>query len=120
MAFKGQRVMLSRNLVPPEKYDMILDKLKQNEAEVILCSNPGYNSSNDFHFLFSFNNVRVDPVRKPVCLWTTFAVSVLDVAGSLLLQNSKIFFLYVHVSCCFVFQSTRATSFARTSDEAYF
>ncbi|OAE33724.1 hypothetical protein AXG93_601s1120 [Marchantia polymorpha subsp. ruderalis] len=67
MAFKGQRVMLSRNLVPPEKYDMILDKLKQNEAEVILCSNPGYNSSNDFHFLFSFNNEKFSELLDRGC-----------------------------------------------------
>ncbi|KAG6554667.1 hypothetical protein Mapa_003685 [Marchantia paleacea] len=67
MAFKGQRVMLSRNLVPPEKFDMILDKLKQNEAEVILCSNPEYNSSNDFHFLFSFNNEKFSELLDRGC-----------------------------------------------------
>lgn len=60
MAFRGQRVMLSRNLVPVDKYDMILEKLKQNEAEVIQCSNPGYNRKNDFHVLYSFNSVRIE------------------------------------------------------------
>ncbi|KAL3696336.1 hypothetical protein R1sor_010412 [Riccia sorocarpa] len=67
MAFKGQRVMLSRNLVPLERYDMILGKLKQNEAEVVQCTNPGYNLSHDFHVLYSFNNEKLAELQSYGC-----------------------------------------------------
>ncbi|KAL2642951.1 hypothetical protein R1flu_010538 [Riccia fluitans] len=67
MAFRGQRVMLSRNLVPIERYDMILEKLKQNEAEVIQCTNPGYNLNSDFHVLYSFNNEKLAELQSHGC-----------------------------------------------------
>ncbi|CAM6126142.1 unnamed protein product [Calypogeia fissa] len=57
MAFKGHRVMLSRSLVAPEIFDMLHGVLKENGAEVCLCSNPEYNSSTDFHVLSSWESV---------------------------------------------------------------
>ncbi|MCL7045376.1 hypothetical protein MKW94_003113, partial [Papaver nudicaule] len=47
--FKGANVFLSRNLIPPEKFDAVHDSLKQNGAEVILCSDPSRSGTNDYH-----------------------------------------------------------------------
>ncbi|CAM6129333.1 unnamed protein product [Calypogeia fissa] len=67
MAFKGHRVMLSRSLVAPEIFDILHGVLKENGAEVCLCSNPEYNSSTDFHVLSSWESEKITELADRGC-----------------------------------------------------
>ncbi|KAG6735933.1 hypothetical protein POTOM_061382 [Populus tomentosa] len=49
--FKGANVFISRNLVPPEVFDALLDGLKLNGADVFLCCDPSRHGPNDFHII---------------------------------------------------------------------
>lgn len=51
--FKGANVFMSRNLVPPEVFDTLLDTFKLNGAEIFLCCDPSRNGPSDFHVIAS-------------------------------------------------------------------
>ncbi|KAJ7299162.1 hypothetical protein O6H91_Y168400 [Diphasiastrum complanatum] len=53
MAFRGTRVFISRNLLPPDLILTLHDALRDNGAEVCFCCNPSCNSSTDYHVLIS-------------------------------------------------------------------
>ena len=55
--FKGANVFISRNLVPPEVFDALLDGLKLNGADVFLCCDPSRHGPNDFHIISSPDHV---------------------------------------------------------------
>ncbi|KAG5245964.1 BRCT domain-containing family protein [Salix suchowensis] len=56
-SFKGVNVFMSRNLVPPEVFDALLDALKLNGADVFLCCDPSRHGHNDFHIISSPDHV---------------------------------------------------------------
>lgn len=55
--FKGSNVFMSRNLVPPEVFDTLLDALKLNGAEIFLCCDPSRSGPWDFHVIASPDHV---------------------------------------------------------------
>ena len=57
--FKGANVFMSRNLVPPEVFDALLDTFKLNGAEIFLCCDPSRNGPSDFHVIASPQHVRI-------------------------------------------------------------
>lgn len=57
--FKGANVFMSRNLVPPEVYNTLLDAFKLNGAEIFLCCDPSRNGPSDFHVIASPDHVRI-------------------------------------------------------------
>eukprot|EP00249_Psilotum_nudum_P027337 c34885_g1_i1 orf=42-1013(+) len=67
MAFAGTRVFISRKYFAPEVIDSLHDVLKQNRAEVCLCSNPDCNSTTDFHVLPSFEHEKFEEFRGKGC-----------------------------------------------------
>lgn len=50
-------MFMSRNLVPPEVFDTLLDALKLNGAEIFLCCDPSRNGPWDFHVIASPDHV---------------------------------------------------------------
>ncbi|XP_057993349.1 uncharacterized protein LOC110654330 isoform X2 [Hevea brasiliensis] len=65
--FKGANVFMSRNLVPPEVFDALLDALKHNGAEVFLCCDPSRNGSNDYHIISSPDHEKFEDLRTKGC-----------------------------------------------------
>lgn len=57
--FKGANVFMSRNLVPPEVFDTLLDTFKLNGAEIFLCCDPSRSGPSDFHVIASPLHVRI-------------------------------------------------------------
>ncbi|KAJ8762935.1 hypothetical protein K2173_023064 [Erythroxylum novogranatense] len=65
--FKGANVFMSRNLVPPEVFDAVLDALKLNGANVFLCCDPSRNGPNDFHIISSPDHEKFEDLRSKAC-----------------------------------------------------
>ncbi|KFK42130.1 hypothetical protein AALP_AA2G214700 [Arabis alpina] len=65
--FKGATVFMSRNLVPPEVFDTLLDALKLNGAEIILCCDPSRNGPSDFHVIASPNHEKFKDLKAKGC-----------------------------------------------------
>ncbi|WCJ44425.1 transcription coactivators [Euphorbia peplus] len=66
-AFNGSNVYMSRNLVPPELFDALLDALKLNGAGVFLCCDPSRNGPNDFHVISSPHHEKFEDLRAKGC-----------------------------------------------------
>ncbi|CAI0393263.1 unnamed protein product [Linum tenue] len=65
--FKGANVFMSRNLVPPEIFDTLLDALKLNGAEVFPCCDPSRNGRNDYHVISSPDHEKFEDLRAKGC-----------------------------------------------------
>ncbi|CAK7346916.1 unnamed protein product [Dovyalis caffra] len=65
--FKGANVFMSRNLVPPEVFDALLDALKLNGADVFLCCDPSRHGLNDFHIISSSDHEKFEDLRAKGC-----------------------------------------------------
>ncbi|XP_057532611.1 uncharacterized protein LOC130810527 [Amaranthus tricolor] len=65
--FKGSNVFMSRNLVPPEVFDSLLDALNRNGANVVQCCDPSRNSTEDFHVIGSSNHEKFEDLRAKGC-----------------------------------------------------
>ncbi|XP_057249582.1 uncharacterized protein LOC104893213 isoform X1 [Beta vulgaris subsp. vulgaris] len=65
--FKGSNVFMSRNLVPPEVFDSLLDALKLNGANVFHCCDPSRNSPDDFHVIASSLHEKFEDLRAKGC-----------------------------------------------------
>ncbi|XP_010539678.1 PREDICTED: DNA topoisomerase 2-binding protein 1-A isoform X2 [Tarenaya hassleriana] len=65
--FKGSNVFMSRNLVPPEVFDALLDALKLNGADIFLCCDPSRNGPDDFHVIASPNHEKFEDLRVKGC-----------------------------------------------------
>ncbi|XP_031393940.1 DNA topoisomerase 2-binding protein 1 isoform X2 [Punica granatum] len=65
--FQGTNVFMSRNLVPPEIFDMLHDALKQNGAQVFLCCDPSRNGPHDYHVISSSDHEKFDDLRAKGC-----------------------------------------------------
>ncbi|KDP32858.1 hypothetical protein JCGZ_12150 [Jatropha curcas] len=65
--FNGANVFMSRNLVPPEVFDALLDALKHNGAEVFLCCDPSRNGPNDYHIISSPDHEKFEDLRAKGC-----------------------------------------------------
>ncbi|XP_050213388.1 uncharacterized protein LOC126664850 isoform X2 [Mercurialis annua] len=65
--FKGANVFMSRNLVPPEVFDALLDALRLNGADVFLCCDPSRNAPNDFHIISSPDHEKFEDLRAKGC-----------------------------------------------------
>lgn len=66
--FKGANVFMSRNLVPPEVFDTLLDAFKLNGAEIFLCCDPSRSGPCDFHVIASPDHVRIFVLMKESAL----------------------------------------------------
>lgn len=93
--FKGANVFMSRNLVPPEVFNALLDAIKLNGAEIFLCCDPSRNGPSDFHVIASPDHVRI-------FLSILTAIEYIYTAGNVLLfccvfcrRNSRILKLRV-------------------------
>lgn len=67
MAFQGTRVFISRKDFPPQLIDSLQDNLRENGAEVCICSNPSCKASTDFHVLPSSEHERIEELRSQGC-----------------------------------------------------
>lgn len=65
--FKGANVFISRNLVPPEVFDALLDGLKLNGADVFLCCDPSRHGPNDFHIISSPDHEKFEDLKAKGC-----------------------------------------------------
>ncbi|CAL1362549.1 unnamed protein product [Linum trigynum] len=65
--FKGANVFMSRNLVPPEIFDTLLDALKLNGAEVFPCCDPSRSGPNDYHVISSPDHEKFEDLRAKGC-----------------------------------------------------
>ncbi|CAN8234236.1 unnamed protein product [Cochlearia groenlandica] len=65
--FKGANVFMSRNLVPPEVFDTLLDALKLNGAEIFLCCDPSRRGSSDFHVIASPDHEKFKDLKAKGC-----------------------------------------------------
>ncbi|XP_065847986.1 uncharacterized protein [Euphorbia lathyris] len=65
--FNGANVFMSRNLVPPEVFDALLDALKLNGAEVLLCCDPSRNGPNDYHIISSPDHEKFEDLKAKGC-----------------------------------------------------
>ncbi|XP_010521303.1 PREDICTED: DNA topoisomerase 2-binding protein 1-A-like [Tarenaya hassleriana] len=65
--FNGANVFISRNLVPPEVFDTLLDALKFNGAEIFLCCDPSRNGPDDFHVIASPDHEKFEDLRAKGC-----------------------------------------------------
>ncbi|CAH8354700.1 unnamed protein product [Eruca vesicaria subsp. sativa] len=65
--FKGANVFMSRNLVPPEVFDTLLDTFKLNGAEIFLCCDPSRNSPSDFHVIASPQHEKFEDLKAKGC-----------------------------------------------------
>uniref|UniRef100_A0A6N2MA89 BRCT domain-containing protein n=1 Tax=Salix viminalis TaxID=40686 RepID=A0A6N2MA89_SALVM len=66
-SFKGVNVFMSRNLVPPEVFDALLDALKLNGADVFLCCDPSRHGHNDFHIISSPDHEKFEDLKAKGC-----------------------------------------------------
>lgn len=65
-------MFMSRNLVPPEVFDTLLDAFKLNGAEIFLCCDPSRSGPSDFHVIASPDHVRNVPSSKYLQLLISF------------------------------------------------
>ncbi|EEF42097.1 topbp1, putative [Ricinus communis] len=65
--FRGANVFMSRNLVPPEVFDALLDALRLNGAQVLLCCDPSRNGPNDYHIISSPDHEKFEDLRAKGC-----------------------------------------------------
>ncbi|KAL1214562.1 BRCT domain-containing protein [Cardamine amara subsp. amara] len=65
--FKGAYVFMSRNLVPPEVFDTLLDAFKLNGAEIFLCCDPSRSGPCDFHVIASPNHEKFKDLKAKGC-----------------------------------------------------
>lgn len=65
--FKGANVFMSRNLVPPEVFDALLDTFKLNGAEIFLCCDPSRNGPSDFHVIASPQHEKFEDLKAKGC-----------------------------------------------------
>ncbi|CAA7013438.1 unnamed protein product [Microthlaspi erraticum] len=65
--FKGANVFMSRNLVPPEVFNTLLDALKLNGAEIFLCCDPSRNGPSDFHVIASPDHEKFEDLKAKNC-----------------------------------------------------
>ncbi|KAE8726181.1 Topbp1, putative isoform 3 [Hibiscus syriacus] len=66
-AFTGSNVFMSRNLVPPEVFDKLHGVLKDNGAQVFLCSDPSRNGPDDFHIISSIDHEKFEDLSAKGC-----------------------------------------------------
>ncbi|KAG7587365.1 BRCT domain [Arabidopsis thaliana x Arabidopsis arenosa] len=65
--FKGANVFMSRNLVPPEVFDTLLDAFKLNGAEIFLCCDPSRSGPSDFHVIASPDHEKFEDLKAKGC-----------------------------------------------------
>ncbi|EOA33580.1 hypothetical protein CARUB_v10019723mg [Capsella rubella] len=65
--FKGSNVFMSRNLVPPEVFDTLLDAFKLNGAEIFLCCDPSRSGPCDFHVIASPGHEKFKDLKAKGC-----------------------------------------------------
>ncbi|XP_010428809.1 PREDICTED: DNA topoisomerase 2-binding protein 1-like isoform X2 [Camelina sativa] len=65
--FKGSNVFMSRNLVPPEVFDTLLDAFKLNGAEIVLCCDPSRSGPSDFHVIASPDHEKFKSLTAKGC-----------------------------------------------------
>ncbi|VYS51306.1 unnamed protein product [Arabidopsis thaliana] len=65
--FKGANVFMSRNLVPPEVFDTLLDAFKLNGAEIFLCCDPSRSGPSDFHVIASPDHEKFKDLKAKGC-----------------------------------------------------
>ncbi|KAF8103589.1 hypothetical protein N665_0188s0516 [Sinapis alba] len=65
--FKGANVFMSRNLVPPEVFDTLLDTFKLNGAEIFLCCDPSRSGPSDFHVIASPLHEKFEDLKAKGC-----------------------------------------------------
>ncbi|XP_010471922.1 PREDICTED: DNA topoisomerase 2-binding protein 1-like [Camelina sativa] len=65
--FKGSNVFMSRNLVPPEVFDTLLDAFKLNGAEIFLCCDPSRSGPSDFHVIASPDHEKFKDLKAKGC-----------------------------------------------------
>ncbi|KAL2893989.1 DNA topoisomerase 2-binding protein 1 [Bienertia sinuspersici] len=75
--FKGSNVFMSRNLVPPEIFDSLIDALNLNGANVFHCCDPSRNSSDDFHVISSPQHVWISHSSSLFCSILEFIFLIL-------------------------------------------